>query len=230
MMKDVIRKMPIQEINKLRFDLFIFESRSWSGRMADDRFFANVFISEAIVSLNNSLDLFENGYFDCAFYCLRSSLDLSTTVSYFHDAPEEERQNKHTAWVRKQGWFPSRHKMMKSMEEYGMFCSDMKEKMGSVFGDDGLINRTNRDLNKHVHKQGYDEFYVMRNHSLYHIEYDDQEFIDEFVKLFKDTVTIVAVMRLLIDPFPILLLDPAHRILKSIFSRLLQLQQAAFCC
>ena len=208
MMKDLIRKMPIRDIDKLRYDLSIFKSRSWSGRMADDRFFANVFISEAIVSLNNSLDLFEKGYFDCAFYCLRSSLDLSTTVSYLHDAPEEDRQDNYIKWVRKQGWFPSRSEMMKSMEKYGMFCSDMKEKMELVFGDDGLIKRTNRDLNKHVHKQGYDEFYVMRNHPLDHVKYDDQKFIDEFIRLFKDTVMIVAVMRLLIDPFPILLLDP----------------------
>lgn len=204
---DLVKPISIQEINELRHDLFLFKSRSWSGRITDERFFANAFIYEAIESLRNSLELFEKGYFDCAFYCLRSSIELSTTVSYLHDTPEEKRRDSYVEWVTK-AKFPLRSKMMESLSKQGMYFSDMKDKMNHVFGKDELIDKTNNDLNKHVHKQGYDEFYVVRNNLLFSSDYDVRDLINEFVRLFKDAVRITALMRLVIDPYPVLLLDP----------------------
>ena len=207
MIDDFIKPMPIQEINELRHDLFLFKSRSWSGRITDERLFANAFIYEAIELLKNSLELFEKGYFDCAFYCLRSSIELSTTVSYLHDMSDEERRNSYVEWVTK-AKFPLRSKMMELLSKQGMYFSDMKGKMDHVFGKDKLIEMTNNSLNKHVHKQGFDEFYVIRNNLLFSPRYDVGNLTNEFVRLFKDTVRITALMRLTIDPFPVLLLDP----------------------
>ena len=61
-------------------------------------------------------------------------------------------------------------------------------------------------LNKYVHKQGLSNFYISRNHPIYGQKSRD-EFIENFVKHISEVIGVVAVMRLAIDPFPILLMD-----------------------
>lgn len=61
-------------------------------------------------------------------------------------------------------------------------------------------------LNKFVHKQGLHNFYISRNHPIYMVK-SQEEFINNFVSLLGKVIGIVAVMRLAIDPFPILLMD-----------------------
>lgn len=80
--------------------------------------------------------------------------------------------------------------------------------MSSVFGRGGLIEKTNQRLNKHVHKQGYDEFYTIRNSIMGGTRYSNEELAEEYIRLFKNSLTIVLVMRLSLDPFSILLLEP----------------------
>ena len=200
-----IKPIHVDGIDRLRHDLMLFRNRSWSGRIADEKLLANAFILEAIECLENSLTLFEAGYFDCSFYCLRSSIELSTTVAYLYDV--DDGKESYSRWNGKES-FPFRSRMMKKMSCNCGYFSDMSERMESVFGKEGWIERTNGRLNKHVHKQGYDEFYIVRNNPLHPRENGDRALSEEFVGLFRDTLGVVAVMRLIIDPFPVLLMDP----------------------
>ena len=202
-----VKPIRVDGIDRLRQDLVVFRNRSWSGRIAGEKLLANAFILEAIECLENSLTLFEAGYFDCAFYCLRSSIELSTTVAYLYDVDDGKGMEFYSRWTSKES-FLFRARMMKKMSDDGGYFSDMREGMGPIFGEEGWIERTNGRLNKHVHKQGYDEFYVIRNNPLSPWRYDDRALAEEFVGLFRDTLGIVAVMRLIIDPFPVLLMDP----------------------
>lgn len=61
-------------------------------------------------------------------------------------------------------------------------------------------------LNKYVHKQGLQHFYISRNHSLNHNKNQDV-FIKNFQYYLEKCIGVVAVMRLAFDPFPILLMD-----------------------
>ena len=48
--------------------------------------------------LVNAIELFEMGYFDCAYYSLRSAVEVSTTMVYLSDLPEAEREKQLEAW------------------------------------------------------------------------------------------------------------------------------------
>lgn len=202
-----LKSFSISNVEKLKFDLFIFSSRSWSGRLVDSKFIVNAFINESIESMTNSLELFEKGYFDCAFYCLRSSIELSTTILYLHDMDKEKRMESYSNWINN-AKIPFRSKMMNELLHHGEYCSDLKLKLESILGKNGLVEITNNDLNKHVHKQGFGEFITIRNNPFSSMKYDDNELVEDFTRLFKNTLKIVATMRLVIDPFPMLLLDP----------------------
>jgi len=66
--------IPQQIPNKEKYyhDLTNIE-QSWTGRI--DVMLANTFIQEAAQLIVNAIALFEHGYFDCAFYSLRQSLE-----------------------------------------------------------------------------------------------------------------------------------------------------------
>lgn len=51
---------------------------SWTDRI--DALIANTFVLESVQLIINAIELFEKGYFDCAYYSLRQSLEVSTTM------------------------------------------------------------------------------------------------------------------------------------------------------
>lgn len=53
---------------------------------------------EAEQQLINAMELFEQGYFDCAYYSLRSAVELSTTMVFLGDMPDKEREKFFNDW------------------------------------------------------------------------------------------------------------------------------------
>lgn len=76
---DNIRAVELSNKSQYYSDLINIEN-SLSGRM--DGNICNLFIMEAEQLLVNAIELFEQGYFDCAYYSLRSAVDLSTTMVF----------------------------------------------------------------------------------------------------------------------------------------------------
>lgn len=62
-------------------------------QMATTGFFyawdSNLFFNEACQCLKNSINLFQQGFFDCAFYQMRQSLETSIDTLYLTSQPEE---------------------------------------------------------------------------------------------------------------------------------------------
>lgn len=172
---------------------------SFSGRI--DEVSVNTFIMEAAQLLVNAIELFEMGYFDCAYYSLRSAVDVSTTMVFLVDMPEAE-ENWYERWKNVKQ-FPMQNKMVKSLIDLGNVLSDMHQKMPSFFDK---ARELSQRLNKYVHKQGFHQFYVSRNHPLNQQNPRDR-FIECFESDLKDCIGVVAVMRLAADPFPVLLMD-----------------------
>ena len=85
--KENIRPIELQNKEQLYLDLLKIE-HSWSGRI--DTNIGNTFVMEAEQLLVNSIELFEQGYFDCAYYSLRSAVELSTVMVFLTDMPYEE--------------------------------------------------------------------------------------------------------------------------------------------
>lgn len=192
---------PIELPNKAKYysDLINIE-HSWSGRM--DTNICNTFIMEAEQQLVNAIEMFELGYFDCAYYSLRSAVDISTTMVFLSDMPDEDREKYLSAWKATED-FPMQGQMIKQLSRQGNVFADMVSKMPDFFASAKALSA---ELNKYVHKQGLQHFYISRNHPI-----NQQKPLDGFIKLFEAylqrSIGVVAVMRLAIDPFPILLMD-----------------------
>ncbi len=203
--------MPVKLTQKDEFYTAILEiEQNFTGRI--DAWLANTFILEASQLLINSIELFGLGYFDCAYYSLREAIELSTTMVYLSDLPENEKKEKLKDW-KKRNNFPMQSQMINQLKTFGLIIQDMKDKMPDFFTQ---LYSVNNQINKFVHKQGQEFLYVSRNHPCTK-SYKLEEFIAEFEKYVSQIISIVAIMRLAIDPFPILLTDDEmyHRLFQG---------------
>ena len=133
---------------------------SWSGRM--DTNICNTFIMEAEQLLVNAMEMFELGYFDCAYYALRSAVDISTTMVFLSDMPDDARNNYLDAWKSTKD-FPMQRQMIGKLSQKGNVFVDMLKKMPDFFASAKTLSA---ELNKYVHKQGLQHFYISRNHPI----------------------------------------------------------------
>lgn len=178
-----------------------------TGRV--DAMFTNGFQREAVQMIINAISLFESGYFDAAFYSLRQSLEISTTSVFFiDDASDMEIKNRLNKW-KAQDNFPAIGKMMKELKERRNTFADMHTHMATYFL---YINDIKAKLNKYVHKQGFETFYT-GVHSMKLQEYREIQRMNDFREFLRCSIGAVAVLRLAIDPFPVLLGD------KDIYNR-----------
>lgn len=196
---EYIKKYQIPNIDKYFVDLENIE-HTFSGRM--DVQLANTFIIESVQLIINSISLFEQGYFDVAYYSLRQSIEISTTIVYLADMPDDERKQKMEDWKNTKE-FPMQGQMLNQLYQYGMVISDMKIKMADFFDE---IKSISKKINKYVHKQGLSNFYVSRNHP-FNSHKNDKIFISSYIYFLEKTIGIIAIMRLAIDPYPVLLMD-----------------------
>ena len=197
--KDNLIPIQVPDKEKYYHDLSNIE-QSWTGRV--DAMLANTFIQEAVQLVMNAIVLFEKGYFDCAFYSLRQSLEVSTTMVYLTELTPERRDVELKKW-QSQSDFPMYGQMMGFLNDKGEVFADIKDKMSDYFEH---LRQVQRSLNKQVHKQGFNTFYVSRNHLL-NKNRDEANFLYTFESYIKNCVGAIAVLRLTIDPFPVLLMD-----------------------
>ena len=197
-----VRKYDFDSNDKYLNDLLNID-HSFTGRM--DANIANTFILEASQLLVNSIAIFRLGYFDAAYYCLRESIEISTLMIYFVDLIDKDA--KYKDWKNSDNKFPMQKQMLDYLKVNGDILKDMKYNMVNFFNS---IDETSRKLNKFVHKQGLNKLYVSKNHPISlganPIEKDEKT-ISEYESYLKKCIGIVAIMRLAIDPFPILLLE-----------------------
>ena len=157
-------------------------------------------ITEAGQSLANSIKLYELGYFDDAYYSMRSSIELATIMLDVGDNEYEQMIHNMNLFSTKE-YRNFRASTLRYLKDNGIEFRDVSNKMPNFVNE---INDTCKKLNKFVHKTGFDNFYGIRNN------YDD-DFHKRQLKDFEDnlisSIRIVAIMRLVIDPFPLLLVD-----------------------
>lgn len=197
---EFIRKCKINKKEEYALAIYTIED-TYTGRT--DVQFANSFIYESTKLIINSIKLFEQGYFDNAYYSLREAIEVSTTMIFFSDLPNEERQNKRKEWSNLEK-FPMQNQMILYLEKNGLEFCDIKNKLNFFFED---IKTISSKINKIVHKQSFRYFYTIRNNYIYHDKFDIKEFINEYIFYLEKTIGIVAIMRLVVDPMPIILND-----------------------
>ena len=172
------------------------------------------FINEACQLLANSVKLFESGYFDCAFYSIRQALEVSISGLYLFSNPEKMKR-----WLNLENGFelstmvPELNSKKEEFAEIKDLFSDFFEK----------IKNEKKQMNKYVHKQGYKSLYFHYN-SIYADGKPERitSLTNDFISILHDTITAVAIYRLVIDPYPILMLD------EDIVSRMPDLMTESF--
>lgn len=206
--------MKLEGKEQYYFDLMNIE-HSWTGLL--DAMFSHEFFREGVQLIINAIVLFEKGYFDCAFYSLRQALEISTTVVYLVDDSDENRKQEFRKWM-KQDKFPMQGQMIAELNKRKNTFADIKAKMSLYFEE---VEAAKQKLNKYVHKQGFDKFYVSRTDS-FREYFEHSNLTSDFEKLLIKSIGTVAVLRLAIDPVPLLLADDA------IYKRTGQLMSEAY--
>ncbi len=163
-----------------------------------DVIYSNKFFNEAKNLIVNAIVLFEKGYFDCAFYSLRQSIEVTLTIAYLADDNDSVNQSeKYKEWNNKK-YFPVVSRMIKQLKVRKLNYADIQAKMSTFF--DQLDIEMDR-MNKYVHKQGSDSFY---NHKS---EEKINELKKDFISALEKSISAMAIHRLVIDPLPLLLME-----------------------
>lgn len=195
---------PVKIMNKEYYYSLIYEiSESLTSGIIVDFFHSNkinMIITEASQSLANSIRLYELGYFDDAYYSMRSAIELATIMLDVGDNEYEKMINNMNLFSNKK-YRNFRSNTLKYLKDNGIEFRDVTNKMPNFVKE---INNTCIKLNKFVHKTGFDNFYGIRNN--YNENFHEKQ-LDEFENNLISSIRIVAIMRLVIDPFPLLLAD-----------------------
>lgn len=195
---------PVEIENKEFYYSLIYEiSESLTSGIIVDLFHSNkinMIITEACQSLANSIRLYELGYFDDAYYSMRSAIELATIMLDVGDNEYEKMVNNMNLFSNKE-YRNFRASTLRYLKENGIEFRDVANKMPNFVNE---INNTCIKLNSFVHKTGFDNFYGIRN---YYNENFHKKQLDDFENNLISSIRIVAIIRLVINPFPLLLAD-----------------------
>lgn len=159
-----------------------------------DKTFCNYFMYESVELLKHAIFLYEDGYFDCAFYSVRQSIENLNNMLYLADKKEELK-----VWKTKKR-FPSDKKIKEFLENTNKSYDEIKNSIPETF--DNYQNLLQK-VNKYIHKQGYDTFYInVRPQSN-----DMLDRMDLFVMFLKNAIQILLLMNIILDPLSFALID-----------------------
>ena len=176
---------------------------SFSGRA--DILFSGLhrFFLESSKMIRNALKLFEEGHFDAAFYSVRSALELARIVTYFSDQEKIRESPQYQNWT-SGGRFPFDSAIRKELEKSGGAYLEVKEALPDFFIEQDKLLRT---IQKYIHKQGYKSFYDRGFTNQEQEARREKEITSTFKQFIKNSLAEIALLRLCIDPFPLLLRD-----------------------
>ena len=158
--------------------------------------FCNGFMLESVEMLKHALFLYEDGYFDCAFYSLRQAVENMNSMLLLAD--DEERLNQ---WKSK-AWFPMDSKVKTLLEKQNNAYREIQEKIPEFFQE---YKELLEQANKYIHKQGFDTFYVSRN--IETVENRNERTL-YFVRFLKNSIGMILIVNIALDPLSLALSDP----------------------
>lgn len=195
---------PIKVDNKEYYYSLIYEiSESLTSGIIVDFFHSNkinMIITEAGQSLANSIKLYELGYFDDAYYSMRSAIELATVMLDVGDNEYEKMVHNMNLFSTKE-YRNFRSRTLRYLKANGIEFRDVANKLPNFVKE---IDNTCKKLNNYVHKSGFDNFYGIRNN--YNEDFHKKQ-LEYFEENLISSIRIVSIMRLVIDPFPLLLAD-----------------------
>ena len=157
--------------------------------------FCNMFFRESVELLKNAFFLYEDGYFDCAFYSLRQSIENINNMLL--SAIDSE---KYKLWKEK-GKFPPDKAVKDTLTQNSDAYNEIKGVIPEFFEKyDELLKKSN----KYIHKQGFDTFHTY-NHNL--SSTDIEERTNLFVSFLKYGIGMMLIVNIALDPLSLALSD-----------------------
>lgn len=164
-----------------------------TGRL--DIMYCNAFLTEATQLLINAIFLYEDGYFDCAFYSVRQASEVFDSMLYLSNKDNGELEK----WIKKER-FPMDSKIRNQLEKMVYGYTEIKTILEDYFlHHRELINKSH----KIIHKQGFDTFYVARLQENFAHEEDEKLFLE----VLKYTIGIGIILFVLLEPLALALAD-----------------------
>lgn len=166
----------------------------------EDKNFINNILNESAIMLSHSIKFFELGYFDASYYSLRTSLELATQILFF----TEFKDYKNGIDIEKYSKFHTgRNNMLKKLknDKDNKSYKQINQELHPFFKK---MEELSQKLNQVVHKNGIENYYTYRKSSNESF-YKKKE--EEFNQDLTETIKTVAILRLFIDPIPILCED-----------------------
>ncbi len=160
-----------------------------------DELFCNAFFSESVELLKHAFFLYEDGYFDCAFYSLRQSIEnMNNMLLAAVDA------DKFAIWKEKRK-FPADSKVKDLLSQQNNAYNEIKAVIPEFFEQ---YNELLKKANKYIHKQGFDTFYVCSNLSA---PADKEKRTELFLSFLKYAIGMMLIMNIALDPLSLALSD-----------------------
>lgn len=192
-----VRKFILPNASEYLWDI---DNIRWAETGLINAFGSNRFFDEASQMIANSIYLFQEVFFDAAFYSLRQSIEISIGTLYLTANPEKINE-----WKKLEPGFES-GRMANFLQEQEPIFKEIRTKMSTFFDN---IHAIQKKTNKYVHKQGFFSFYTTQRLCL--SDHREKEIYNKIVTDFEETLKVaigaVAVYRLAIDPLPIILMD-----------------------
>lgn len=160
---------------------------------------SNKFFAEACQMIINAIKLYQDGYFDCAFYSLRQSIELSIGTIFLNANPDKYRN-----WNKLEKGFESGN-MARYLADKEPSFKEVREKLCDYFDN---LHELKKQIDKYVHKQGYKSFHI----SFQRVYGDlliqkEKALLKFFEKSLWACIGAVAIYRFIIDPLPLALAD-----------------------
>lgn len=173
-----------------------------TGRI--DIFYCNNFINEAIELLKNAVALFEDGYFDCAFYSIRQAYETANTMLFLANGENKDL----TRWLRKER-FPQCSKIIELLD------SDKVHYMSNAYSEVRMVipeffeesDKYWKMANKLIHKQGFDTFYTLRNSFNPDINLINEKDTELFYSYIRNTIGAILLLFIILEPLSLALTD-----------------------
>lgn len=157
--------------------------------------FCNMFFSESVELIKHAFFLYEDGYFDCAFYSLRQSIEnMNNMLLSAVDAEKFE------IWKEK-GRFPTDKAVKDLLSRHNDAYNEIKTAIPEFFEE---YNELLKKSNKYIHKQGFDTFYVNNNAP---DKGNKDERTNLFLSFLKYAIGMMLIMNIALDPLSLALSD-----------------------
>ena len=161
--------------------------------------YCNSFLRESIQLLTNSIFLFEDGYFDCAFYSVRQAGELADNMLYIAKKEDGTLEK----WSAKER-FPMSGKLKEQLERLSCDYSEIKSLLPNYFEE---YSQLIKKAHKIIHKQGFDTFYCIRNRIAGENKFPNDKEIRLFMDCLKYTIGMILILFIIIEPISLALAD-----------------------